>query len=583
MRKSSLLTGPFLLAILPTYALAQSPTPVATPTTGASTIYQAPTDVIDKIKEEGFNRSQVMMTLTYLTETFGPRLTGSPNLKAANDWTRNVMAGRGMEAYLESWGPFGRGWTLKKFSAQMDKPYVLPFVAYPKAWGPSTRGEVTGEVVYFDARTEADFGRYKGKLRGKIILMGQERKLKSIFEPLGDRRSDEDLEDLAQGKGQGLGATRPRNTQPAPTAVPAPSPAAPVSSPVPTSAPSPTSAPPAPSSRPRPMMPNRLKFLKDEGALVLMDNSNNGSNGTVFVANASVPQSVIPSGGDSAPRITLSAYDKRAEPTMLPQMTLSSEHWNRLYRLVKMGQKPVVTVNISSQFHDQDPMAYNTIGDIPGTDLKNEVVMMGAHMDSWHVGTGATDNGCNVAVLMEAARIIQTLGIKPRRTIRVALWTGEEEGLLGSSAYVKAHFGEMKAPTPGAKMELVKKPGYEQLSAYYNLDNGGGKVRGIFSQSNSGAAPIFAQWLKPFVALGAGTMSPQNTSSTDHIPFDRIGLPGFQFIQDNLDYWSQTHHSTQDVLERVPEEDIKFNAVVLAAFVWQTAMMDEKMPRKPMN
>jgi carboxypeptidase Q len=574
MRKTSLLSGPFLLALLPTCSLAQSPTSVVSSSAGTGLIYQAPTDVIEKIKDEGLNRSQVMTTLTYLTETFGPRLTGSPNLKAANDWTRNVMAGRGMEARLESWGPFGRGWTLKKFTAQIDKPYVLPLVAYPKAWTPSTRGEVTGEVVYFEARTEADFGRYRGKLRGKIVLMGQERKLKSIFEPLGDRRSDEDLEDLAQGKGQALGPTRPRSAQPAPTP-------APVASATPSVS---TTPAPAPTPPPRPRAtPNRLKFLKDEGALVLMDNSSNGSNGTVFVANASVPMSVIPSGKDGVRRSALSAYDRRAEPTMLPQMTISSEHWNRLYRLVNMGQKPVVSLQITSQFHDEDNMAYNTIGDIPGTDLKNEVVMMGAHMDSWHVGTGATDNGCNVAVMMEAARIIQTLGIKPRRTIRVALWTGEEEGLLGSSAYVKAHFGEMKPGVQGQKAELIKKPEYEQLSAYYNLDNGSGKIRGIFSQENSGAAPIFAQWLKPFAALGAGTMAPQNTTSTDHIPFDRIGLPGFQFIQDNLDYWSQTHHSTQDVLERVQEDDIKFNAVVLAAFVWQTAMMDEKLPRKPLS
>ncbi|RYG65901.1 M20/M25/M40 family metallo-hydrolase [bacterium] len=565
MLKSLFLPTPLFVVLLPGLALAQSPETPSAP----AVIYQAPVEVIDKIKDEGLNKSQLMTSLTYLTEVFGPRLTGSPNIKAANDWTKDVMAGRGMQARLETWGPFGRGWTLKKFSAQMDKPYVLPLVAYPKAWTPSTPGEITAEVVYFNPQTEADYGRFKGKLRGKIVLLGQERKLKSIFEPMGTRASDEKLAEMAKATVPTPQPPRP----PAPTP-PAGAPAAPGTS---------ASGPQTPPRRPG-GLPNRLNFLKDEGVALIIDNSSAGSTGNIFVANASVPPTPSTAPADPNRRPTsLPAYDKRAEPRMIPQMTVASEYWNRLYRLSTMGIKPVLSVNIKSQFHDRDLMAYNTVADLPGTDLKDEVVMMGAHMDSWHGGTGATDNGCNVAVVMEAARIIQSLGIQPRRTIRVALWTGEENGLFGSTNYVKAHFGEMTPGKPGEKATLAAKPEYEKLSAYYNVDNGSGKIRGIYAQGNTAAAPYFSEWLKPFASLGAGTMTLQNTGSTDHIPFDRIGLPGFQFIQDDLDYWTQTHHSTMDVLERVQEDDVKFNATILAAFVWQTAMMDEKLPRKALN
>jgi hypothetical protein len=556
--------GVSLLAalLIPTSAFAQE---------AASKIYVAPTDVIEKIKDEGLNHSQVMTTLTYLTETFGPRLTGSPNLRQANDWTKEIMAGRGMDARLEAWGPFGRGWTLKKFTAQMDAPYAMPLVAYPKAWGPSTKGEVTGEVVYFDATTDEDLARFKGKLRNKIVLVGQERKLRSVFEPLAERRTDAQLAEMV--------ATVPTPT-PVPVAGPAPVPNAfgPVPS-GPATGPNPEAA-----LRRITTTANRWNFLKNEGALVVMDNSSAGNYGDVFVSQAAAPADIPKTPADALKRVPPIIYEKRAEARMVPQLTISSEHWNRLRRLISMGMKPVVSVNIAAQYHDKDPMAYNTIAEIPGTDLKDEVVMLGGHMDSWQGATGATDNACNIATAMEAVRIIQTLGIKPRRTIRVALWTGEEQGLLGSSAYVKAHFGEMKpGATPSEKPTLVKLPEYEKFSAYYNLDNGAGKVRGMYAQGNAAAVPYFSEWLKPFAPLGAGTVTMRNTGSTDHISFDRIGLPGFQFIQDGLDYFQQTHHSTQDVLERVPEEDIKFNSTIMAAFVFQTAMMDEKMPRKEMN
>ncbi len=662
------LLAAFLLARPGVAQMAPLPTPTPpvetapeTPPLAPPTAYIAPADVIDKIKDEGLNHSELMTTLAYLTEAIGPRLTGSSQLLQANLWTRDVLNGRGTPAHLESWGPFGRGWMLKEFSAQMETPYALPIIAYPKAWSPSTRGVAKGEIVVFDAKTEADFARYKGKLRGKIVLLGAIRDVKADFTPRATRLTDAELLEFANspadsarvrppranaGANASAGANTNANTAPAvaapgsvlatppapnspfnPPATPGtpPAPAIPLGPPAGTAAAAPippgTSPNGSPNGGPNGGPPtgaallqrlafnaNRLNFLKQEGVAVIADNSGNGSGGTVFVAQASVPQD-IPTSATAAQRPRLQPYDKRAEARMLPQMTLASEHFNRLVRLVNMGMKPVMSVNIAARYEDKNPMAYNTIAEISGTDLKDEIVMLGGHMDSWQGGTGATDNACNIAVAMEAMRILKKLGLQPRRTIRVALWTGEEEGLLGSAAYVKAHFGEMKpvetpvpvpvappqnaAPGTGAPADrraarlpretLLKGAEYDRFSAYYNLDNGSGKIRGIYAQGNASAAPLFQQWLAPFAEMGAKTVTLRNTGSTDHISFDRVGLPGFQFIQDDLDYFSFTHHSTQDVYERVQEDDVKFNAVVMAAFVYQTAMMDEKMPRKPLN
>ena len=277
---------------------------------------------------------------------------------------------------------------------------------------------------------------------------------------------------------------------------------------------------------------------------------------------------------------------------MVPQMTVATEDYNRLVRMIQAGEKVQMTVDLAVQYHDEDTNGYNTVAEIPGSDLKDEVVMVGGYMDSWHAGTGATDNGAGVAVAMEAAtNHSMALGLKPRRTIRVALWSGEEEGLFGSSNYVKNHFGEMKnggnifgIPQPNQpKPELIKGADYDKLSAYYNLDNGTGKIRGVYMQGNSAVAPIFRQWLAPFGEMGASTLTMQNTGGTDHLSFDRIGLPGFQFIQDEIEYSSRTHHSNEDVYDRIQPEDMKQAATIMAAFIYQTAMMDEKMPRKPMK
>jgi carboxypeptidase Q len=522
---------------------------------GQSAVYQAPKEVIDKIRDEGLNRSQVMNHLSYMTDVIGPRLTNSPGMKRANEWTRDAMAKWGMQnARLESWGPFGRGWSLKGFTAQVTSPQVIPVIAFPKAWSPSTRGAVTGEVVYLDAKTDADLAKYKGQLRGKIVLVSPLRPLKAIDASLSIRISDEALSKMA--------------TAPAPDAKQD------------TNGFSPE------------VVKNilnffnqqarRMKFLIDEGAAVMIDNSGGGSGGTLFVQGASVAIELSPNIKSIEDLFNDPGFQpqrKEAETSMLPQVTMATEDYNRLLRMIQFGEKPAMTVDVQAQYHDEDPMGYNTVAEIPGTDprLKDEVVMIGGHLDSWHSSTGATDNAAGCAVAMEAARILLALGLKPRRTIRVALWSGEEQGLYGSTYYVKQHLGENR------NGNLVKGPAYDRLSAYYNLDNGTGRIRGVYLQGNSAVKPIFEAWLTPFHDLGAKTVTLANTGGTDHLPFDTVGVPGFQFIQDPVEYDTRTHHSNQDNFDRVQADDMKQAATIMAAFIYQTAMMEEKLPRKPIN
>jgi hypothetical protein len=565
--------------LLPTVAFAQN---------GA--IYQAPKETIDQIKEEGSKNSQVMQTLSYLTNVIGARLTASPNMKHANEWTRDTLAKWGLQnAHLEAWGPFGRGWELKRFSAQVSSPYAFPIIAYPKAWSPGisvpiaqtvtdsknkknktqeavqTSSVLTADVVFLDAKTPDDLEKYRGQLKGKIVLMSDIREVKADFTGYGSRLSEKDLLDLANA----ADPTAPRPTQAQPNMAQM-------------------------QSRLQRFVDGlkRAKFVIEEGAAAVVDNSFNGTGGTVFVQQASVAADIPPNPLDLFTQKRLQPWDKEAEAKMIPQMTVATEDYNRLVRMIQAGEKVQLTIDLAVQYHDEDTMGYNTVAEIPGTDpaLKDELVMLGGHMDSWHSGTGATDNGAGVAVAMEAVRILQTLGLKPRRTIRVALWSGEEQGLFGSSNYVKQHFGEMKGGgnifgIPQAnqtKPELIKGADYEKLSAYYNLDNGTGKVRGVYMQGNSAVASIFRTWLAPFGEMGASTLSLSNTGGTDHLSFDRIGLPGFQFIQDVIEYDTRTHHSNQDVFDRIQADDMKQAATIMAAFVYQTSMMDQKMPRKVM-
>ncbi len=509
-----------------------------------------PTEPIDRIKDEGMNRSQVMAIAEQITEINGPRLTGSPGMKRANEWTRDKMKEIGLEnAALESWGEFGRGWSLKKFSAQVVEPECIPLIAFPKAWSPGTDGPITGEVVLVDIADEKDFDKYKGKLKGAIVLAGRTRELAAGFEPLGRRVSDEDLLRMANSAAPGEGPGGGRRGGRRPSNVP-------------------TTEQIAEMRARAALAPRRDQFLIDEGAAAILDSSFRGDGGTLFVQQATVPR--LP---DQERRV--SPWDKEA-PKLLPQITVANEHYNRLVRLAKAGTPMKMTVELEVEFHDDDLNGYNTVAEIPGTDLKDEVVMLGGHLDSWHSATGATDNAAGCAVVMEAARILKALDLEPRRTVRVALWTGEEQGLFGSNGYVREHFG-----TRGGTEGLQLKPEHEKLSAYYNLDNGTGKIRGVYLQGNEAVRPIFRKWLAPFADLGAGTLTPSNTGGTDHVGFDAVGLPGFQFIQDPVEYDTRTHHSNMDVYDRLQADDLKQASVIMAAFVYNTAMMDEKLPRKP--
>ncbi|MGH9940957.1 MAG: M20/M25/M40 family metallo-hydrolase [Pyrinomonadaceae bacterium] len=550
-----------LLTSLP--AVAQQPAAAAAPAPVAGAA-QA-NDPVERIKDEGMNRSQVMQTLSYLTDVIGPRLTNSPNMKRANEWTRDRMASWGMQnAHLEPWGPFGRGWSLKTFSAQVVEPQAIPLIAFPKAWSPGTGGPLTAEVVYVDAKTMSDLDKYRGRLKGAIVLTSAVREVKAHFEGQGTRLTEKELLEMAN-------------------------------------APDPATRPARSSFQITQEQVDQIlfglkkaKFFMDEGAALLVDSSR-GDGGTLFVQSANVPVSDLPDRVDASQGFTLfrrgtPVYDKSA-PRIVPQIVASVEDYNRMVRMIQQGEKLRMTVNLDVQFHDQDLMGYNTVAEIPGSDpqLKDEVVMLGGHMDSWHSSTGATDNAAGVAVAMEAARIIQSLGLKPRRTIRVALWSGEEQGLLGSRAYVEQHFGKLEGATGGipgvpaapGSAKLAAKPEYDKFSAYFNLDNGTGKIRGVYLQGNPAVMPLFRQWLQPFNGMGASTLTMSNTGGTDHLAFDAVGLPGFQFIQDEVEYETRTHHSNQDNYDRIQAEDMKQAATIMAAFVYNTAQRDEKLPRKP--
>ena len=565
-----------------------------------------PNDPIVRIKDEGMKRSQVMQTLSYLSDVIGPRLTASPNAKRANEWTRDKLTSWGLQnGHLEAWGPFGRGWTLKRFSAQITEPQDIPLIAYPKAWSPGIKvmpamaaaapakgkqkmmapapapqpsSVVTADVIYLDARNEADLEKYKGQLKGKIVLISPTVEVKALFDPPGARRDEKNLLALANanppgpgggfGGGGGGGGRGPGGNL-------------------------------TPQERQQQLFQQnvfqakRMNMIVDEGAAVLVDVSPRGTGGTIFVQSATAAQPVPKSLEEMRTLSRLSVYDPKTEARMVPQMTVSAEQYNRMMRMMQQGEKVKMTVDLQVEYQDQDNMGYNTIAEIPGSDLKDEIVMLGGHMDSWHSGTGATDNGAGVAVAMEAVRILQTLGLKPRRTIRIALWTGEEQGLLGSRAYVAQHFGKLEPGNPGvvppgtpnsqpaARPKLTTLPEYEKFSGYFNLDNGTGKIRGVYLQGNNGVRDLFSQWLMPFRDMGASTITISNTGGTDHQSFDGIGLPGFQFIQDEIEYDTRTHHSNQDVFDRIQADDMKQAATIMAAFVYQTAMRDEKLPRKP--
>jgi hypothetical protein len=481
--------------------------------------------VVDQIKAEGLERSQVMETLSQLTDVLGPRLTGSPAMLRANEWVRDHMTDLGMKnAHLESWGQFGKGWELQRFSIEMTEPYYLRIIAFPEAWTGGTDGVVSGTPVLVDAETIEDLEQHKGKLSGAIVMTPLTRPARTTFEPDADRYTDEELAKLAE----------------APTSQPARR--------------GPTSRPGAADWRARRELRRRIgEFFKEEGVAAVLEASR-GAHGTLFVGSGG-------SRSDETPATT--------------SLVVAVEHYGMIQRLLEKGIDVKLELSVAARFFD-DVEEFNVVGEIPGTDpeLGAELVMLGGHLDSWQSATGATDNAAGCAVALEAARILKAIGAQPRRTIRVALWSGEEQGLLGSRGYVTRNFGDRQT------MEL--QPDHEKFSAYFNLDNGTGRIRGIYCQGNEAVAPIFTEWLEPFHDMAATTVTVRNTGGTDHQSFDAVGLPGFQFIQDRIDYDTRTHHTNMDTFERAQEDDLKQAAVIMASFVYNAAMRDEKLPRKPL-
>jgi carboxypeptidase Q len=499
-------------------------------------------EATSRIRYEGFHNSKVMEFATGLMDSIGERLTGSPNMKRANEWTRDQLTAMGLSnAHLESWGPFGRGWANQYVNARMTSPDVVPLVVYAKAWTPGTNGVVTGKCIRANIEKKEDFDKYKGKLAGMIVIFGPDAEVKPIIESPYKRLSDDDLAKTGEYE---IPGERPPFRM-------------------------------AEIARRRQFIKDLNQFLADEKVLAVIDHSRGtAGGGTVFVQ----------SGG---------SY-KQGETTTVPQLTMASEHWSRIARLLQQKKDVTLELNVTNTFYDDDPMQYDTIAEIPGTDKKDEVVMLGAHLDSWHAGTGATDNGAGTIVMMEAVRILKALDIKPRRTIRIGLWSGEEEGLLGSQGYVEQHFGS-RPPIDEPNMKgmptllrrdagpVTVKPEQAKISAYFNVDNGTGKIRGVYLQENEAVAPIFESWMRPFKDLGMTTLSMRNTGGTDHLSFDAVGIPGFQFIQDPIEYETRTHHSNMDVYDRLQPDDLKQISVIVASFVYDAAMRDQMLPRKPIE
>ena len=499
-------------------------------------------ETITRIRQEGFNDSHVMELATGLMDSIGERLTGSPNMKRANEWTRDKLTEMGLgNAHLESWGPFGRGWANQYVNARMTSPDIVPLIVYSKAWTPGTDGAVTAKCVRATIEKKEDFDKYRGKLAGMIVIFGPDAEIKPITEAPYERLTDDALAKIEQFQIPG-------------------------------------ERPPFRMSeilRRRQFTKDLNQFFADEKVLAVIDHSRGtAGGGTVFVQ----------SGGSYKP----------GETTTVPQLTLASEHWSRIARLLDQKKDVTLELNVQNKFYDDDPMQYDTIAEIPGTDRKDEVVMLGAHLDSWHAGTGATDNGAGSIVMMEAVRILKALDIKPRRTIRIGLWSGEEQGLLGSQGYVEQHFGSRPRMTDPAMKDMptllrrdagpvTVKPEQAKVSAYFNVDNGTGKIRGVYLQENAAVAPIFEAWMRPFRDLGMTTLSMRNTGGTDHLSFDAVGIPGFQFIQDPIEYETRTHHSNMDVYDRLQPEDLKQISVIVASFVYDAAMRDQMLPRKPID
>lgn len=512
---------------------------------GTALAQPADLDMVNRIRAEALERSQVMEIARELTDRLGPRLTGSPAMKRANEWTRDRMSEWGLSrARLDAW-EFGQGWTYSKVQVRMVAPESKPLEALPKGWTVGTEGAVRGAAVRVTLAKPEDLEAQKGKLAGKVVLLDGFRGETEAENRPGPMRTDdferwspERLAELVE-----LDIREPRGESWRARA------------------------------RKRVGFSKQLaEFLASEGVVATIELS-------------SRDHGIVRVGGEAANR-------DASRPRGVPGLVMAAEPYQRLLRLLEDGATVELELDVETAFHGEDPSSYNTLAELPGTDKRSELVMAGAHLDSWHAGTGATDNAAGVAVVMEALRILKAIGAKPRRTIRVALWSGEEQGLLGSRDYVERYVASRPETTDPEELKLPKglreetwpltpKPEHSKISAYFNLDNGGGRIRGIYTQGNVAAAPLFASWLAPLEDLGATTVTNEATGSTDHVPFDRVGVPAFQFIQDPLDYFGRTHHTDLDTFEHLNREDLVQSSIVVATFLWQAANREEMLPRKP--
>jgi len=485
--------------------------------------------MMQKIREEGLQHSKVMDIAFNLTDKNGSRLANSEGYMRAANYAKETLSGWGVEnSRLEAWGEFGKGWDLEKMYLAITAPYYKPLLAWPKTWTAGTKGLKKAGVIVVDVKDSASVVSYKGQLKGKLIIIDQATPYKQSFKADAVRYTDDELEKMAAATMQ---PSRPIDT--------------------------------AQQRRMREQMSRSggaramailKEMAKEEGAVGMLTSAPRNHDGTIFSQ-----------GGGSY---------KAADAENFLDMAMGIEDYNTILRLAKSGTEVNMEAEVKTKFQTKDLQGYNVIAEIPGTDptLKDEVVMIGAHLDSWQAGTGATDNAAGSSVMMEVMRILKATGAQPKRTIRIGLWSAEEQGLLGSRGYVKKTFMDPTTNTPNAA--------HEKFAGYFNIDNGTGKVRGIYLQGNEQCGPIFKSWLAPFNDLGAKTVTISNTGGTDHQSFDGVGLPGFQFIQDPIEYDTRTHHSNMDVYEHLSEDDLKQIATIVAAFAYNTAQRDEKLPRK---
>jgi carboxypeptidase Q len=550
----------FVSLASPFFAAGQNKKDSAKDASASGPSYESPqpaTESLDlvmyqNIRDEAISRTHVMEYASALMDGIGPRLTGSSNLKRANEWTRDQLTAMGCaNAHLEDWGEFGMGWQQINTGFRMTAPETAVFIAQAAPWSPATKGAISASAIWVDIKDEKDFDKYKGKLAGKIVFFGEMREVKPVDKPLFTRYEEADLKKLQD---------------------------------YPTTPPNPNNTFAAFLKR-LALREKIGKFIASEQAVAVITPSRDGRNGggsggTIF--------------NDTGAGFGWLIYrPEHANP--LPVAVTAIENYGRVYRLLKANVPVTVELNIDTKFTGDHEHGFDTIAEIPGTDpkLKDEIVMVGGHLDSWASATGATDNGAGTVVALEVMRILNALRVKPRRTIRVGLWTGEEQGEFGSYGYVKQHFGEIPRSTEPDQLLVTEydrdasgpiryKPEFQKISAYFNLDNGSGKIRGIYLQENAAVAPIFAQWMEPLKDLGVATISLRDTGGTDHEAFDAVGVPGFQFIQDPLDYATRTHHSNMDTYERLQPEDLAQAAAVEATFVYNAAMRDLMLPRKPL-